>query len=201
MHLLESSQYIALEVLKIEKLQNADQSKKLTMPKLINQCNFIVIAAACAEAHLNWYYFHDKGIDVDEKVDGKFVWHTGKKIKKSPLSLDTQGATRAIFKLRNQVMHPKYEPRDPKEQYNYNSYFMLHTFKTLVNICKELLEACPSTLAGRIAISKNQIKLADSVQNLVMKDKNGKSVNWVETINNNRVGLPMMNVVDVPKRI
>ena len=195
-HFLDTVQYIVEHVRNMEYNKTDDNNMNTLI--LFNQCNFIVMCAAGIESHLNWYYFFDKNIDVDKNENGKYM-SISDKIKKAPLSNDTKGESRAIFNLRDQVMHAKYKPRNPKNQYMYNTTIMLLSFKTLVNVSKELLAECPNTLTGRIALHESQKKLADYANTIKLQDKHGKKINWIEAVKKNRVSLPIPSVFHVPQ--
>ena len=195
-HFLDTVQYIVENVINMENNNTADNNMNKLI--LINQCNFIVMCAAGIESHLNWYYFFDKNIDVDKNEDGKYM-SISDKIKKAPLTSDTKGGSRAIFNLRDQVMHAKYKPRNAKVQFMYNTSIMLLSFKTLVNVSRELLTECPNTLTGRIALHESQEKLADYANTIKLQDENGKKINWVEAVKKNIVSLPIPSVFHVPQ--
>ena len=195
-HLLDSVEHALDNVSTMEQKKDSKYQKTI----LINQCNFIVMCAVAIEAHLNWYYYFDQNIDVTEKDENNRIkYSTEWKIKKAPIDRDTKGECQAIFRLRNEVVHPKYSPRNPSTEYLYDISFMFITFNTLVNIVLSLLEVCPETLKGRIALSESQNKLANFTRTVTLKNKEGRKINWVEEVNTNKVGLPIPNVFHIEK--
>ena len=196
MYLLGLSQQIVENVLNLEQNKESNHSDGLIMS---SHCNFVVISAACIEAHLNWYYHFDKDIDVDNFSEKQKYMPIKKKIDSSPLLSETKNAVNAVFSLRNEIMHPKYQPRDVTTQFPYNSHIMLFSFRTLVYVSKELLDKCPETLKGRFHINERQIELADNSMLLKMQDEYKKDIDWIEAIKNKKIGLPMVNVFDIPK--
>lgn len=196
MHLLKLSQQIFESVLNMQQNRESNFPDDLIMS---NQCNFIVMSAACIEAHLNWYYYFDKDIDVDNFSEKQRYMPTNKKINSSPLLNETKDAVKAIFNLRNDIMHPKYQPRDATSQFLYTSHIMAFSFKTLVDVCNELLEKCPDTLKGRLGVTQDQVELASYPASLQSDYEDKLGTSWVDAIENKKIGLPMINVVDVPK--
>jgi len=184
-YLLEISEKTYYEIYELKK------DYKNNLNSLLNKkCHFIVMSAASIEAHLNWYYYFDKGIDVNESINGKRM-NTQDKIKQAPLNDTTKGAVNAIFNLRNQIMHPKYKPRNGFDQYQYNLYIVLLSLGTIIDVCSELLISCPKTLNGRLTLTQRQQELSLKAKNIILKDENNKGINWIEAINTNKVSLPI----------
>lgn len=190
-YLLEITETTFHDILKLK------QQDKEDLGTLLNKkCHFIVMCAAAVEAHLNWYYYFDRKINVDEKQNGKY-WMTDEKIKNAPLNRNTKGQVRAIFELRNQIMHPKYKPRNGFDQFPYELNFVLLSLGTLIDVCEELLTSCPETLNGRISLTEKQRELSFRARNIILPDINGEKINWVEAIKTQKVSLPMPSLADV----
>jgi hypothetical protein len=163
--------------------------------------NFIVICAAAVEAHLNWFYWFEKGINVDNisPDSGKRKFMTIEdKISGAPLKDNNKGGVKAIFTLRDQVMHTKYIPRGVTNEYMYDSSLMRLSFQVLVNVCKDLIDSCPETLKDRISINSHIRDLAECTIVRELRDsKTNNRLNWIEIIRTGRVGLPIPHRVDV----
>ena len=151
---------------------------------------FISICAAAIEAHLNWYYCFEKEIDVNTSNKGRPMY-TDKKISNSPLNSSTKGGVEAIFKMRNLIMHPKYEPRNASEQCLFSKGLILSFLGILINVSSELLSACPKTLKGRILVTEEQLNIANEAKNKKYVDVSGKNINWIELVKSGKVSLPI----------
>ena len=189
-HLIGGVEYDIQSVYHYQNKNDGDSKKCM----LFHQCNFIVMCAVAIEAHLNWYYHFVKNIDVTERDEkGRMKYTIEWKIKNAPISMDAKGECKAIFRLRNEMVHPKYSPRDARTENLYDIFFMYLSFNTLAGLARTLLEQFAEILRGKIALSESQVKLAEFTATVKLVRENGQNVNWVELINTNQVGLPMTN--------
>lgn len=158
------------------------------------QMIFIVMIAIAIESHINWYYYFQKGIDLR-----KNKMSIEEKRKNLEIKSDNQevikGAIKAIFKLRDDLVHIKYNPRKVQSENLYGTYIMGLSFDTLINLRYELTNSYPETLDPQIKVNSSEKELLSGIK--VIKDETGKKINWVELVLNGNVGLPMLNKVHI----
>lgn len=166
--------------------------KQGDMASLIsNQMIFIVMIAVTVESHINWYYYFHEKIDISKEENKKSIEC---KLKNTPIKSDTKGGIKAIFKLRDDLVHIKYIPRKVQSECLYDKFFMMLSFDTLINLRDELISSCPETLSNQINVNSSEKELLYEIK---LQDKTGRKINWVELAINGEIGLPLPNKVHI----